>query len=155
MSMAGGVPPLTSISCSSALHCVAVGPNPNGLSNPFDPALAVVTHDGGLTWSDEAMPAATASLDAVTCATGGRCLLSGPSEDPSKPAPLYVANDGGDTWQQTATPAGITAIAGISCPDTAHCVMVGRHDAQSQVARTSDGTTWSTQTLPMSVLTGP
>ena len=101
------------------------------------------------------MPAGTASLDDVTCASATQCYLGGPATTASGPAPLYTTSDGGDTWQATTAPGTLTAIAGMACPAANDCVIVGRDGTQPEVDSTTDGTSWSTDTLPMSVVTGP
>jgi photosystem II stability/assembly factor-like uncharacterized protein len=71
----------------------------------------LVSHDGGLSWSDQSLP-----LPATTCA-GGACFVRGPQFagragfvtvdlEPGVPA-LLETQDLGRTWERVALPAGV------------------------------------------------
>jgi photosystem II stability/assembly factor-like uncharacterized protein len=78
----------------------------SGLTNGL-----LVSHDGGLSWSDQSLP-----LPATTCA-GGACFVRGPQftrgtgfvtvdPEPGLPA-LLETRDLGRTWERIALPAGV------------------------------------------------
>jgi photosystem II stability/assembly factor-like uncharacterized protein len=143
----GGTGVLRSISCSSTLVCVAVGPNPLGADVSSEPAAAIRTTDGGATWSNVAMPAATASIEGVTCAPSGPCYAVGPNPAGSLSA-ILTTNDDGQSWTPAPLPGGLTSISGLTCPSATTCISVGRSGQSSAVARTVAGVT-SVATLPV------
>jgi photosystem II stability/assembly factor-like uncharacterized protein len=148
--VAGGTGSLRSISCSSSTQCVAVGSNPDALENSSAPATAIETSDGGDTWTSMTMPAATATLDQIACASTTQCLAGGASSSPGGPAPLFESSDGGMTWSSAPTaPGGLSAIAALSCPAPNKCAVVGRTRSQNAAtAATSDLSSWTSTTLP-------
>jgi photosystem II stability/assembly factor-like uncharacterized protein len=146
-SVPGGTGVLRSISCSTPQVCVALGPNPLGADESDLPAAAIMTADGGATWSSVPMPKATASLNEVTCAPQGSCYATGPNPAGSVSA-MLASSDEGMTWAPAPLPGGLTAISGLTCPATTTCISVGRSGQASAVARTSAGVT-STVTLPV------
>ena len=134
--LAGGVGVLQSIACSSATTCVAIGPNPMVLENSQVPAIAIITTDAGNTWAPLDLPAGTANLAHVTCASGGSCFAVGPSPTPTTVEPLFTSSNGGTTWTQATPPGAMTDIADISCPSTSECVSVGYSGRQPAIGRT-------------------
>lgn len=134
----GGTGALQSISCSTSLVCVAVGANPLGASNSSAPGFAIMTSNGGQSWSDVPMPTATASIEGVTCAPLGDCYATGPNPAGSLAA-MLTSGDQGMNWSPTPLPGGLTSISGLACPATTTCISVGRAGQQSGVARTVGG----------------
>jgi photosystem II stability/assembly factor-like uncharacterized protein len=134
----GGTGVLQSISCSTSLVCVAVGANPIGASNSNAPAFAIMTANGGQSWSNVPMPSATASIHGVTCAPLGDCYAIGPNPAGSLSA-MLTSSDQGMTWAPTPVPGGLTSISGLACPATTTCISVGRVGQNSGVARTVAG----------------
>lgn len=106
---------LRSISCATSLVCVALGANALGVEDSNAPAFAIMTSDGGQTWSNVPMPAATASIDGVTCAPLGDCYATGPNPAGSLSAMLSSSDDG-MTWSPADLPGGLTSISGLACP---------------------------------------
>jgi BNR/Asp-box repeat len=134
----GGVIELTSITCSSATDCVAVGPNPAGVSNPQAGGDAVVTTDGGTSFSAVALPASSASLFEVACSSATACVAGGGTGSGAL-APTYLAStNGGTSWSYGTAPP-FTGISGLSCPTSATCVAVGRTAVGPAAAMTSAG----------------
>ncbi len=78
---------------------------------------AVVTHDGGGTWSQVTLPGTLSSSPALSCGSALDCTaVSGPD--------AFTTSDGGDTWQ--ALPAApVTSLDAVSCPTTAGCLAAG------------------------------
>jgi hypothetical protein len=138
-----GISQLRTISCSTATQCVAIGPNPQGVFNPNVPADAVETTDGGNTWTNLTLPAATGSLAQISC-SGTECVAGGLSTTAGGAAPLYQSSDGGTTWTQAPhAPTGVAAIAGLSCPAANECAIVGRQsDGTATTSASGDLSTW-------------
>jgi hypothetical protein len=99
-----------------------------------------MTANGGQTWSNVPMPAATASIEEVTCAPLGDCYAIGPNPAGSLSA-MLTSTDAGMSWSPTALPGGLTSISGLACPATTTCISVGRAGQLSGVARTVSGVT--------------
>jgi hypothetical protein len=113
---------------------VAVGANPIGASDSHAPAFAIMTANGGQSWSSVPMPSATASIDGVTCAPLGDCYATGPNPAGSLSA-MLTSGDEGMTWSPTTLPGGLTSISGLACPTSSTCISVGRAGQLSGVAR--------------------
>jgi photosystem II stability/assembly factor-like uncharacterized protein len=137
--VAGGTGVLRAISCSSATTCVALGPNPAGIQSPTAPAIAIMTTDGGTTWTSVSMPPASAALARVTCAAGGPCYAVGPVPPGTLAVPAYSSSDGGHTWQAAPSPGGLTDIADVACPSPTACMAVGHRGSQPAVGRQVNG----------------
>jgi photosystem II stability/assembly factor-like uncharacterized protein len=143
-SVAGGTGALTSVSCATALQCVAIGPNPAGVSDPTQPGLAIVTSNGGQSWQEETLPANTATLQSVTCASATSCMALGPSPRSGGGAPFITSADLGGSWSTAELPQSFTSGFGISCPSAGSCVMVGQSGDEATSASTNAGGVWTT-----------
>ena len=145
---------LTSVACSTPLHCEAVGPNPVAATVPTAAGVAVVTDDGGATWRPLSLPATSGSARVIRCWLGTNCLVAGSSLTFGGPGLVESSSDGGATWHADVAPPRMSDIADVSCPSTTDCVMVGdagQPGANSDTAisaATSDGTTWQTHAEP-------
>jgi hypothetical protein len=145
----GGSPQLASIACASSTQCIAVGPNPAGISNPAAPGLAVETTDGGSSFGVITLPAKTASVFDVSCASSTSCEAGG-AMGTGATSPTFVASsDGGTTWRNQAAPPGFSAVSGLSCPSAAGCVAVGRTTTGPTVAQATTSGQW-TESQPTS-----
>ncbi len=126
-----------SLSCATARACVALGSNQHGL------ATAMVTSDGGHTWSQFELPSRLRppaasrfigfSPRGLHCSTSGTCTAVGVRR-PARlevrgPADQYNAGlystDGGSMWGSAALPAEFNP-ASLSCGSASHCMAVGR-----------------------------
>ena len=140
-----GIQQLMSISCSSATTCVAIGPNIGAAVGKTGGAEAIITTDAGASWSPDALPVGTATLDQISSA-GSACFASGQATSSGAQAPYFSSPDGGHTWapQSSVAPQGVSMIAGLSCASASHCTVVGRQSGGGAVASaTMDGSTWS------------
>jgi photosystem II stability/assembly factor-like uncharacterized protein len=148
--VSGGPGTLRTISCLSSTTCIAVGPNVQGATDPDAPADAVITTDGGTTWSQDSLPAGSASLEQISCTAATQCFAGGPSTTITGPAAFFSTSDAGSTWTESSSPpTGLSSIAGLSCPAANECAVVGRQaDRQAATAASSDVTSWTTTTLP-------
>lgn len=151
--------------CSTAASCLAVVSSGFALSTANGsgyggPSTALVTTDGGESWSASDLPQ---GFDALSgrCSVGGNCLLTGFDEGSSAPGVVEHSSDGGSTWSPAAIPAGVGPLTQVSCGDPSDCYATEFGGAgavpQSGVLATSDGgQTWSSTgsgDLPDSLLT--
>jgi photosystem II stability/assembly factor-like uncharacterized protein len=132
------------ISCSSSIHCVAVGGD-NQLRG-----IAATSTNGGSNWNAGSVSSNLPELDAVDCRNATACVAVGQGA-------VATTIDGGSTWASHTIPATNTTLLGVSCTSATVCVSVG---VSSTVAGTyaghlllsSDGgITWATPTLPSTV----
>ncbi len=136
--VSGGSGVLRSVSCSSPTTCVAIGANPIGAQVPSASANAVLTTDGGTTWSTEVMPAGSANLFALSC-NATRCEAAGTSTT-GVGAEILASTNGGATWHaDSAGAAGFTAVSAISCLSGSNCVFVGTSQGSPEAATSSSG----------------
>jgi photosystem II stability/assembly factor-like uncharacterized protein len=142
---------LYGVSCSSALHCVAVGDE-----EPSDTSGAVlVTTDGGTTWSYRPILNEEGGLTAVSCPTPWFCLTVG--EDPSDQFGLAATtSDGGASWKSRPVPKDTEAARSVSCASATVCVVLAgtlpssTQDAASQLlafSRTGGRTSWAVRPI--------
>jgi hypothetical protein len=148
--------PLSSVSCSTASACTAVGHMdlPFGVREPF-----VETWDGH-TWSITDSPGTDAELRGVACVRTGTCIAVG---DQSLPVPVTLAERStGGSWRVDDTPDPSDAnfsyeLGSVSCHELSSCVAVGTAPSNlsgglsSNVVETWNGSTWSLQTVPVPV----
>jgi photosystem II stability/assembly factor-like uncharacterized protein len=150
--VSGGTGVLRSVSCVSDLTCVAIGPNPAGLSDASSAAFAIVTTDGGSTWSQQSMPSGSAALNTITCNGASVCAVSGQSLN-SSVAPMWVSGDGGTSWHSAALPPGVTAVSSVNCQSATTCEFVGRQTTAPVSGASSTSVQWTVTTLPLAVVT--
>ena len=142
-----GVPQLIAVTCPSTTDCVAVGPD-----------LVVTTTDGGASWTLHALTL-SATLDAVSCPSTADCVAVGSvittSGSPADETALSSTN-GGATWTTaTSLPTLKGSLHGVSCSATTACEAVGNStvntfgDGRGNVLVTSNRTTWTDQTVPV------
>ena len=129
-------PPLTNVaavSCApssspTAATCVAVGDDGSSY------ASAIVSQNGGTTWTSSALPTGVTTLTAVSCPSSAICYAGGGSG-------ILKSTNGGSTWavQDAAFPA-----QSISCFTTIECTAV----EGIKIAETSNGSSWTAQVPP-------
>lgn len=146
--VAGGVAALTSVTCLSATSCIAVGPNATGVLDPSAPANAIVTTDGGETWSQGSFPAGTAATYELTCGDANDCIAAGPGDVTGSAATFVQSTNGGQSWSVDPAPGGMTAVNGVACVDGFACVVVGLGGQQSVVGGSINGSSWSLSEVP-------
>lgn len=153
---------LTSVSCSSAVSCVAVGLYSGSSGGPE----ALIETLSGTTWtaSTAALPAnATSSqavLDSVSCASAGFCVAVG-SYSTSDNEPL-VETLTGTTWTPTtvtlpgdAVTPEVARLSGVNCPTAGSCVALGYYEDSSTtyawLVESLSGGIWfpTSSTLPL------
>lgn len=116
-----GTPQLKAVSCSDAMHCIAVGGS-----------TALVSTDGGAVWNAEF---AGWNLSAVGCLSASVCIASGYTPYGS----TSMTSDGGTTWQQST--GFQPPLIDLTCTSTATCVGVVAQSPNVAVS-SDDGVTW-------------
>jgi hypothetical protein len=138
---------LNSISCTTALDCVAVG----GDNEAGGIAVVDSTVDGGVTWSASADPALSGLEDlfSVSCLPGSSGLLTCHAAGTALQAggPVEMTSlDGGTTWSGVETDDDTGWLNSISCADTQHCWAAGSGTSVALVGTDNAGASWSAAT---------
>jgi len=132
--VAGGPSGLAEISCTDARDCVGlIG---SDATDTYGTASAIVTSDGGLTWTkpSKSVGGAVSCVETLCVSVGGLYQ----SSTMTFPADAFLSTDGGRNWSpmRVTTSDSFTAAA---CTSTAHCVAVGgSYDDSSSVIATYD-----------------
>jgi hypothetical protein len=139
--LSAGPPPLTSVACTTAGDCVAVGAG-----------VAVRSLDGGATWKRAVRsPPDTAALQAIACPTASTCDAVGQWVSDSgvrQGAVAYFSTDTGMTWHAAAVQSGDLSLDAISCATSTTCVATSS-DGRGDVVRTTNaGRSWLKVSLP-------
>ena len=139
---------LLAVVCPTLSNCVAVGTRTDTVGGIASVALS--SADGGVTWSEEAVPAPDeGGLGGVACATPTFCVAVGSA--------VAVSDNGGETWSPRAVNGGIEgALRAVTCPTPTTCVAVGPNPAGMSdpsasvtgVITTDTGQTFSDVALP-------
>jgi hypothetical protein len=139
-----------SVECRAPGFCIAVGSH----FLPQPSAGVIVTHDGGMTWTQGSLPPGPWNLFNVACATASRCFATGTAtRETASSGIILESNDGGASWTSAPIPSGVPLLSEISCGDANHCVAVGSSRTpgapQSALAVwTSDGgVTWGRSSI--------
>ena len=152
---AGGNSHLTSVSCTSATHCTAVGSTSflDGILVIFTLPLVVRTTDG-VTWQAVGGQLngqfSEASLYGVSCRSATRCFAVGTLVGDHRRA-LILRTTNGTFWRdqsQVTTTGTEHWLRAVDCTSNVRCTAVGTHSNGSQrprtlVMRTIDGRTWA------------
>ena len=147
------------ISCVTTTSCVAVGTS-GGFAD--GPSSAVITTNGGRSWTTSDFPAAFVPSK-VRCVTGGTCLTVGYEGQASAVGAILYSTDGGSTWSTATVPAGFGPSTAIWCSsDGSNCLAVAFYTtpasplASSVLTSTDGGRTWAEAGAggpPFSILT--
>jgi Bacterial Ig domain len=152
-----GVDDLVAVSCPTSTVCTAVGDAVGGIGNTgstqnFGSGVVVNTADGGATWTQQTLPAATGSLGAISCASVSVCEALGNTS--SGGSAIVGTTDGGATWLDQVVPSGFAAgdglvcssdpCGGMSCPSTSDCTAV---NGTSVIGTTNGGTNWTSESV--------
>ncbi len=142
---------LTSVSCGTVLHCVAVGVG----TGPYPvPPVVIVSGDGGTTWSAATLPADLFIVGAVRCWSQLGCVMnaeSSPGAGEQLSGSLLVSADGGMTWAASKTWTD-SFLGGIDCTRDGGCLAIVQPSVAPSVqqlfASADGGTTWRPSSLP-------
>jgi hypothetical protein len=145
-----------SVSCTSAVACVAVGAD----TTPANPDALRPTLAGtwdGTTWTVQTVPAPADFTDgqllSVSCSTATACMAVGSSFADAGFETLTESWDGAAwTTVPSPTPNDDAGLIGISCTAPSACVAVGgyreRSNAVLTLAEVWNGAIWTTDPTP-------
>jgi len=144
----GYTPGFLPLSCPASTTCYALNITPGPTETSIE-----VTHDGGNTWQQLALPDNLSGGPSLGCVDTTTCAMLG--DDSGQPVFLETT-DGGQTWSSHDGPSGLTSSEGMSglvCTTATSCLAVPGDavgDAADAVAfvTTNGGTTWSTSAMP-------
>jgi len=175
-----GYTPLTNVSavsCApnsspSSATCVAVGDDGGHV------ASAIVSQNGGATWSESTLPSGVTTLSAVSCPSSAICYAGGSSgifkssnggaswtvQDSSFPAQSIscftidectavggseiAGTSNGLSWLPQVAPSGLNSLGSVSCATSSTCVAVGVGNSAASIVGTQDGDHWTTLDQP-------
>jgi hypothetical protein len=136
---------LTTVSCTAADSCVAVGWYGSGDLSPL-----LAEHWNGSSWQlmkTKATP--TVQWSGLSCATAASCVAVGSSQGPGSTAGLVTAVWNGAAWQPADAPAPagrFVGLASVSCASAAGCIAVGNYvtiaGAPKTLAEAWNGRRW-------------
>jgi hypothetical protein len=132
--------------------CAVITTDSNNLDGSVIGNTALVTRNGGRTWSGYPMPALFSQVQSISCVSASICWAAGQGAE-ALPG-LAETTDGGRTWMNM-TPATWSSAQrwpnAIDCLSATTCWIAGQNNVGSigdpWLAKTSDGgATWSTFT---------
>jgi hypothetical protein len=134
-----------SLSCTSPLFCMNVGPI-QGTANPSAPPESNLWD--GSSWTNIALPpqSGQTKLTSVSCVSDVFCMGVG-GTIASSGVTTYAAQWNGTTWSDSAaiTPSGTqAALYAVSCTSPTVCEAVGQYSTGTALAEQWNGVTWST-----------
>ncbi len=135
---------LTSVACSAATACMAVGAVfVGGYTVP------IAEHWDGTRWTAQALPLPPASangwVQSVACPSTTQCFAVG--NPPGDPVDKVVEHWNGTSWTRATPPSGsYLTLYSIACPSTTTCVVVASNGGP--VAEHWNGTSWLARPLP-------
>jgi hypothetical protein len=131
---------LSGISCVG-IHCVAVG----GTAEPTASAGAVVSTDGGKSWSNASIPHGIAALYGVSCSSASRCWAVGELSGGGHAGAVVTSSDGGRSWIAQTFPTGVATATSIACVGSS-CIATGIRIGSALVTH-DGGADWSLRPL--------
>jgi hypothetical protein len=152
----GALNMLTSVSCTTAANCIAVGSQQTSAGV----STALAERWNGSTWALQTAVNPSGgtgvSLNGVSCPSATYCIAVGVNQPTVKSETAVAESWNGSTWtlQSPVSPAGAW-LSGISCTATNNCEAVGR-DTAGPLVEHWNGSAWAAQTMPAAVgsLTG-
>jgi hypothetical protein len=142
---------LSSVSCVSPVHCVAVGYGPYGIP------VGVLWNGRAWTFMPWIANRRTISTNAVSCVTATYCVVAGDANFTDRSGAALLWN--GTSWRRLgpALPAGADSIdfSSISCVSTTACLAVGSYQigtAAYPVAESWNGSTWTIYSVPLGIV---
>lgn len=152
---------LTSIDCSSASACLAVGSYAREEEGEEESAqIPFAMTFNGSSWSHTEVPlppeAPASLLAGVSCATNTSCVAVGAQQDAFGHEVGLAAKWNGSAWSLSSMPSlegeAPHLLTGVSCATTSYCIAVGSSDGldveNKPLGMTWNGTSWSQVELP-------
>jgi hypothetical protein len=148
--------PLTSVSCTSATNCVAVGYD-SGASGFMQ---TVVETWNGAAWSlvPSPDPSGGSVLAGVSCATAASCVAVGSTQNVSGGTATLIESLSGGTWSIVPSPNpttgsnGTDELVSVDCTAATACTAVGSYVGASgntqTLVETWNGVAWSVTPSP-------
>jgi hypothetical protein len=154
---------LTSVSCSSAGACTAVGYSCSASDAPSCPSTAgteqmLLERWNGKAWAMESTPTPTGAIDpvltGVSCPTANSCTAVGSYEVSGSDQYTLAYRWNGSTWSRVPTPnrptvgsRSVSYFSGVSCTTASFCLAVGV-SAYLSLAEFWNGTKWLVSKTP-------
>ena len=135
----GATTALYGVSCPTASDCFAVSANGGG--------SVVATTDGGTTWNRQKLPSTVQDLTSISCPTASNCWAGGYGFGVNL---VVSTTTSGNTWAAQTPPSGYAFLGVVSCAAATDCWASAVNEVGSPVptvAATTDGTTWTAQSL--------
>jgi hypothetical protein len=150
---------LSSVSCTSATTCMAVGRFDfyDGIICGYDqcPGGVLVERWDRRRWSIQPAPEARGlySLDQVSCASVRTCMAVGTVFSRGRPSP-FAARWNGQGWINEAMPTPrravlAPALTGLSCTSSNACTAVGNVRGPKPYVERWNGSSWTVQRIPL------
>jgi hypothetical protein len=152
-------PALYGVVCPSATSCFAVGTDSNAVTTI---SQTLAEHWNGSTWTVQATPKLSGSLDAdlsaVACPSATSCIAVGQNTNSSDLAVALAEHWNGSTWATQTVPnpsdaAAGSNLSGISCTSATSCTAVGYQlvngGEQKPLAEHWNGSSWKIQATPI------
>lgn len=137
---------LSSVSCTSAVSCTAVG----AYSTKSLGQLMLAERWNGRRWTIEQTPAPAevteSELEAVSCTSANSCLAVGDAGTPVRSRASAERWNGSEwVFQEVPTPAEDSILAALSCLSSESCVAVGWFGDEEHLtlAEHWDGSAWT------------
>lgn len=130
---------LTSVSCSSATACTAVGSYTDAIGSSF----LLAERWNGATWTIQQTPG-TGRFNGVSCPSATQCFAIGATASFPAVGMSLAETWNGTTWTRLQAPVA-SALSAVSCTSTTSCLAVGQATSGSTLTEIWNGTTWTVQ----------
>jgi hypothetical protein len=117
---------INDLDCVTAAQCTATADVQGPAVNQISSAVALLTTDGGASWSTVALPSGffPTGPSSLSCSAGGQCVLGGETPGAGSSGPVGVvvySTDEGETWNTSSVPTDLGVVTGVSCPSAVTC----------------------------------
>jgi hypothetical protein len=140
--------------CPTATTCYAYAPP---LFSSLGGAGAMrVTHDGGATWQELALPTTFEPSPTMSCIGEETCAIVGVAQ--SGGSIFLESTDGGNTWSTQSGPSQLTDASqtlDMSCASATTCLVISPEPEGLAFATSNGGASWTEGALPTGFLPNP
>jgi len=129
---------LEAVTCPSPGRCIAVGWSKDYTKGLYSTLIEENTGSG---WKIVSSPGLTTGLGSrlygVACATPGRCIAVGQTQDLASRSKTLILENAGNSWTIVPSPNAIAfgldtgRLVGIACPRPADCLAVGGYEVET------------------------